>query len=310
MQRLLDILQVTSWIEVPLVLMDMVIVYYIIYRVLLLIRGTRAAQMLLGLLALLLLFFMSAPAAIDLRMTNWLLDKIIVNLFIIVIILFQDDIRRALTQAGVQTRVFSLNRRLAEASVLEEVIKAATMLSERQIGALIAVEREASLAEWAEEAPPVNADVTKELLFSIFLPEHRNPLHDGAALVQSGRITVAGAVLPLTNDTQVDKSLGTRHRAAIGLSEVTDAAVVVVSEETAQISLAHKGVLKRNLEVTQLREELQNVFRSSPEHERQRDATPLLDLFARLTPKRAASSAPDDDDEDGGDGRAPATGTS
>lgn len=262
MNNLFDIFQVSSWRELPLVLLDVAIAYYIIYRILLLIKGTRAAQMLLGLVLVILFFFVSGRNLLDLRITNWFLDKFIANFIIIIVIIFQDDIRRALAQAGSRTSVFSPQRALQESYVIEEVIKASTMLSKRQIGALIVLEREADLRAFIEEGIRLDSDVSKDLLFSVFLPEHQNPLHDGAVIIQKNRISAAGCVLPLTQNPRVEKSFGTRHRAAIGLSEDYDAAVVVVSEETGIVSVAWRGELYRDLEATELRELLQSIFRA------------------------------------------------
>ena len=185
MERVLDILQVSGWSQIPWVIFDLAIVYYIIYRILLLIRGTRAAQIVLGLILVIFFFFVSAPTLLDLRITNWFLDKFIANFIIIVVIIFQSDIRRALAQAGNQTRFFSTRRSLQEASDLEEVIKAATLLSQESIGALIAIERSALLNSYIEDGIQLDAIVSKDLLYSIFLTEHQNPLHDGAAIIQN-----------------------------------------------------------------------------------------------------------------------------
>lgn len=259
MDLLLDILQVSSWREVPLVVLDLSLIYYALYRALLLIKGTRAAQMLLGLILVIVFFFISDRRYFDLRITNWFLEKFIANFIIVAVIIFQNDIRRALAQAG-NTQLFSTQRSIQESSVLEEVIKAAVMLSQRKIGALMAIEREADLQEFVEDGIQLDAAVSKDLLFSLFLPEHQNPLHDGAAIIQRGRLSAAGCFLPLTNNTRVEKTLGTRHRAGIGLAEDTDAAVVIVSEETGTISIAYRGELHRELEATTMRALLQQIF--------------------------------------------------
>lgn len=281
---LLDILQVASWREVPLVLLDLVLIYYALYRALLLIKGTRAAQMLLGLMLVILFFFVSDRRYFDLRITNWFLEKFIANFIIVAVIIFQHDIRRALAQAG-NTQLFSTSRSIEDASVLEEVIKAAVMLSQRKIGALIAIEREAALQEFVEDGIPLDAAVSKDLLFSLFLPEHQNPLHDGAAIIQRGRLAAAGCFLPLTNNTRVEKTLGTRHRAGIGLAEDTDAAVVIVSEETGTISIAHKGELFRELEATSMRELLQRIFANRAAAEQPRSG--FREFFRRRTGAQA-----------------------
>lgn len=259
METLFDILQVSSWREVPLVVLDLAIAYYIVYRVLLLIKGTRAAQMLLGLMLVIVFFFVSSQSYLNLRITNWFLDKFIANFIIIIVIIFQSDIRRALAQAG-STSWLSASRSYQESFVLEEIITASVMLSKRSLGALIAIEREADLSHYAQDAILIDADITKDLLFSIFLPEHQNPLHDGAVIVQKGRIAAAGCKFPLTNNPRVEKSLGTRHRAGIGLSEEYDVVVVICSEETGMISIAYKGELYRGLEATEMRELLQSLF--------------------------------------------------
>lgn len=279
MNALFDILQISSWREAPLVLLDLAIVYYIVYRILLLIKGTRAAQMLLGLMIVIVSFFVSGRGSLDLRITHWFLDKFIANFIIVIVIIFQHDIRRALAQAG-STPWLSSSRSYQEASVLEEVIKACVMLSSRQIGLLVAIEREADLGHIIADSIKLDAEVSKDLLFTMFLPEHQNPLHDGAAIIQKGRIAAAGCFLPLTNNPNVEKTFGTRHRAAIGLSEDTDAAVAIVSEETGIISVAYRGELYRDLEATELRELLQSIFLSRPGSGSKRDG--LREVVARL----------------------------
>ena len=291
MNTILDILQVLSWREVPLVLLDLAIVYYIIYRILLLIKGTRAAQMLLGLLLIIVFFFLSGQGILDLKITNWFLDKFISNFIIIIVIIFQNDIRRALAQAGNRTSLFAKTASIQEAYVLEEIIKASSMLSARQLGALMAIEREATLNHLIEDGIQLDASVSKDLLFSLFLPEHQNPLHDGAVIVQNGRISAAGCFLPLTNNPRVEKTFGTRHRAGIGLSEDFDAAVVIVSEESGAISIAYKGELYRDLEITEMRELLQNIFRTKAQG---REAESLFDIFAQLRTRGKASGISDD----------------
>ncbi|MFW5967793.1 MAG: diadenylate cyclase CdaA, partial [Persicimonas sp.] len=205
------------------------------------------------------------------------IERFIANFIIIVVIIFQHDIRRALAQFG-RTSLLSGSRAFEETQVLEEVIKASTMMSTRKIGALMAIEREADLTHFTEEGIKVDSVVSKDLLFSIFVPEHQNPLHDGAAIIQKGRVTAAGCFLPLTNNPQVEKALGTRHRAAIGLTEDTDAAVVVVSEETGIISVSYQGELYRDLDANEMRDLLQRIF--SAEHF-SADAARLAEEFRR-----------------------------
>ncbi len=254
-----DILHWKDGKDIIVAVMDFVIVYFVVYRLLLLIKGTRAVQVLMGLTVVIGMFFVSKNDVMTLTTTHWLIDKFIVNFIIILVILFQTDVRRALAQFG-RTQWLTNARSIEEAPVLEEVIKASAMLSQRRIGGLIAIERNAQLDEITEEGIRIDATVSKDLLFSLFLPEHQNPLHDGAAVIQKGRISAAGCFLPLTNSPKVEKTLGTRHRAAIGLSEDTDAAVIVVSEETGTISVAYREELYRDLDANTMRDLLQRIF--------------------------------------------------
>lgn len=263
MEAIFDILRIEGWAEALLVLLDMTIVYFVIYRILLLIKGTRAIQMLFGLVLILLFFFLSQDGYLNLSTTHWFLEKFIANFIIIIVIIFQRDIRRALAEVG-RTSIFSGARAFEDTQVIEEIIKASTMLSSRKIGALIAIEREADLTHFTEEGIEVGGTVSKDLLFSLFLPEHQNPLHDGAVIIQKGRVAAAGCFLPLTNNPAIEKTLGTRHRAAIGLSEETDAAVVTVSEETGTVSVAFDGELYRDLEPAGMRDLLQKLYSGQP----------------------------------------------
>ncbi len=263
METILEIFRIDGWTDLLLVLLDMAIVYFVIYRLLLLIKGTRAIQMLFGLVLILIFFFLSQDGYLNLSTTHWFIEKFIANFIIIIVIIFQRDIRRALAEVG-QTSLFSGARGFEDTQVIEEIIKASTMLSSRKIGALIAIEREADLTHFTEEGIEVGGTVSKDLLFSLFLPEHQNPLHDGAVIIQKGHIAAAGCFLPLTNNPAVEKTLGTRHRAAIGLSEETDAAVVIVSEETGTASVAFDGDLYRDLEPAQMRDLLQKLYSGQP----------------------------------------------
>ncbi len=296
MEPLLEIFRIESAWQALLVFLDLAIVYYIVYRVLLLIKGTRALQMLFGLIFILVFFYLSQEDYLHLRTTHWVIDLFMANLIIIVVIIFQEDIRRALAQFG-RTPMMG-GRAYEETSVLEEVIKACVMLSNRKLGALIAIEREADLSHYVEEGIGVDAVATKDMLFTIFLPEHQNPLHDGAVIVRKGRIAAAGSFLPLTINPRVEKSLGTRHRAAIGLTEDTDAAVAVVSEETGKISVAHDGELYSDLDANEMRAFLQRIY--SSRHLRRRRGN-LLERFRSEIGAATGTADGDssDDDDDG-----------
>ncbi|QED26566.1 TIGR00159 family protein [Microvenator marinus] len=257
---------------------DFALVFFVIYKILHLIKGTRALQILGGLTLMVVMYFISKNSLITLETTHWFIDKFIANIFLIAVVIFQDDIRRALARFGKRTSVsfFSSNRAIEEASVLEEVIKACSQLQQQKLGALIAVERIANLDEITEDGVKLDAAVTKDLLFSLFIPDRQNPLHDGAVVIQKGRISAAGCFLPLTNLPNLEKSMGTRHRAALGLSGVTDAAICIVSEESGHISIAHRDQLYRDLDTNEMRDLLQRIF--SPEG---RNDESLVERFRR-----------------------------
>lgn len=263
--------QAPDWTSLFFVVVDLTIVYYIIYQVLLLIKGTRAVQMLIGLLAIIIVFFVSKPDLFNLPTLNWLLDSFLSSLFLIIIVIFQDDIRRVLSQVGQPWDLSKLTSRAEENQNLEEIIKAAANLSKEQIGALIVVQRDADLQSYIEKGATIlDAQLSAELLVSLFVTRvngHNNPLHDKAVVVRGDRVLAAGVVLPLTQKTSLDRTLGrnpgTRHRAAIGMSEETDAAIVVVSEETGNISVAFERAIERQKDLDMLRETLQAIFNRS-----------------------------------------------
>ncbi len=241
-----------GWVSVVI---DFIIVYYLIYISLLLVRGTRTVPMALGLLLLIVVYLVSK--AVGLVTTFMLLDQFMSVVVIFTLIIFQDDIRRALVRVG-KLAWFS---KAKETAVLEEVIRAASSMAEKNIGALIVFEREASLNEFIiEQGTKIEAAVTKELLYSIFIPRMENPLHDGAAIIKNYQIREAGAFLPLSSNPKIEKTLGTRHRAAIGITEETDAVAVVVSEERGAVSLCYGGKLNKDLDVSMLRKALMGLF--------------------------------------------------
>jgi uncharacterized protein (TIGR00159 family) len=233
---------------------DIAIVAFGIYWLLLLIRGTRAVQILVGLM--LLAGASLASRAFELGTLQWILDNFLSSAVLIIIVLFQADIRRALARVG--RGVFPAVSRREESQILEEVVRAAQSLAELGAGALIVLERETRLDDLVEAGVAVDAAVTKDLLNAIFMPS--SPLHDGAVVIQAGRIAWAGCVLPLTLREGLPDGLGTRHRAAIGITEESDAVVVVVSEETSTISVVFGGELIRDLDGPRLRELLREIL--------------------------------------------------
>jgi diadenylate cyclase len=233
-------------------LLDIAVVAFIIYEFLKLIRGTRAAQMVVGSLLLVALFYVSRLA--PLQTVNWMIRNMLVYVAFAAIVIFQSDIRRALAHFGQAPFFRYFNRTEAASETIEELVVAATMLSSQRIGAIIAVEREIGLRNYIESGIPIDATLTYDLIVTIFQPGA--PLHDGAVIIQEGRIAAAACFLPLTVNPRVSRELGTRHRAAIGLTEENDAVAIVVSEERGQIALAMNGRIDRALSPEQLRERL------------------------------------------------------
>ena len=229
-------------------LLEIVIVAFLLYRVLLVLQRTRAMQIMLGLG--LLAFLYGASRLLDLILIRTILETAFQYGAIAALVVFQPELRVALARLG-QSRMIRAFQRLEGSRVAEELLEAVERLSRARHGAIIAIEQEVALGEYAETGSRVDARVSAEMLTTIFTPY--SPLHDGAVLVSGDQIRAAGAILPLTQSTVKDRSLGTRHRAALGLCEETDAIVVVVSEETAQVSVARLGRLERDVSPDRLR---------------------------------------------------------
>jgi diadenylate cyclase len=236
-------------------ILDIAIVSILIYEFLKLIRGTRAAQMAAGSLIIVGLFYVSRLA--PLQTVNWMIRNMLVYVAFAAIVIFQSDIRRALAHFGQAPFFRYFNRQEADAETIEELVVAATMLAGQRIGAIVAVEREIGLRNYIESGIPLDATLTYDLLVTIFQPT--SPLHDGAVIVQEGRLAAAACFLPLTVNPRLSRELGTRHRAAIGLTEEGDAVALVVSEETGKISLAMNGRIDRELSPDELRARLRTL---------------------------------------------------
>ena len=228
--------------------LDILFVALIVYYILKIIEGTRAAQILFGLGLLVLLYLVSQTTG--LFTVNWLLGHFLGSIILIGVILFQNDIRKALANIGKRPLLFSLGKGHSEEETIDEIVKSASFLSSRNIGALIAIERNNSLEDFVEIGMRLNALISRELIISIFNPS--SPLHDGGIIIRENQILSAGSFFPLDTDPDLERDLGTRHRAAIGLSAETDAVVVIVSEETGVISVAVQGDIIRNLDATSL----------------------------------------------------------
>jgi diadenylate cyclase len=237
-------------------LLDIAVVAIIIYEFLKLIRGTRAVQMAVGSLFIVALFYVSQLA--PLQTLNWIIRNVLVYVAFAAIVIFQSDIRRALAHLGQAPFFRYFTRPESDDENVEEIVVAATILAQQRIGGIVAVEREIGLRNYIESGIPVDATLTYDLLVTIFRPG--SPLHDGAVVLQEGRIAAAACFLPLTVNPRLSRDLGTRHRAAIGLTEESDAAAVVVSEETGQISVALDGEIERNLTPDDLRGRLHDLL--------------------------------------------------
>jgi len=236
---------------------DVLVVAYLFYRVLLMIRGTRAAQMIAGIVIIVVAYL--ASTRFELGTLGWLLDNFLQYFIILIIVVFQDDIRRGLMRMG--RRMFMARRMREEFYLVEEVVRAVERMARLRVGALVVFERMASTDEFIQPGTVLDAKVSRELLWSVFRVDAENPVHDGAVIIRNLRVYQAGALLPLTQNAGVERRLGTRHRAAIGITEETDAVVVVVSEERGTISLCHQGKIVQNVDADSLRSSLLDLFR-------------------------------------------------
>lgn len=287
MLGIIDIFPGVSLRELLVGAFDVLIVAFLIYQVLLIIKDTRAFQVLIGLLLVALIWAVSEP--LQLYTLNWILHQFLAPLVLIIVILFQDDIRRGLARVGKSSFLTGL-RKAQEAEFLGQLVKATVRLSKKKIGALIVLEREVRLKHWLDSGILIDAKVTQEMITSVFLPT--SPIHDGALVIRSGRLLAAGVILPLTQDPRVSRALGTRHRAALGVTELTDAIVIVVSEEDGSISVVEAGRIERDLDAEGLRRSLEQAFRADleePEEEAPpRPQVPAIPLGERPTDERKA----------------------
>ena len=237
---------------------DILVVTYVVYRALLVARGTRAMQMGTGLGVVLLVYVVSKWA--NLTTLFYLLSALLASLPLIVVVIFQNDIRRGLMRVGARAFLGGMTRQ-QESKAIDEVVAAATELARHRGGALVAFEQEANLDEFVVgQGTPLDAAVQRDLLVSLFLPDSLNKLHDGAVVIRNLRLAKAGVFFPMPDTKLLDKSLGSRHRAALGITEETDAVVVVVSEERGSISFCFNGNIVTNLDGASLRQALLGLF--------------------------------------------------
>ena len=242
--------------------LDLLIVAFVVYRIFLLIRGTRAVQLIKGLIVLVVAMVVSDW--INFNTVNWLLRQAVTALIVALPVVFQPELRRALEKLGggkfLARNVFMLAEE-EKNTMIREVVRSVQMLAKNSIGALIVLERGTGLEEYIDTGTKIDGEISAELLVNIFIP--KTPLHDGAVVVRGDRILAAACVLPLDESPHVNKALGTRHRAGLGISEQSDAVAVIVSEETGVISLATEGELLRYLDDTTLAEHLNKALGAS-----------------------------------------------
>ena len=234
--------------------LDIAILWFVAYQALLLVRGTRALQTMLGLLGAGLLY--ASAQQFELYATHWLLEKLFGTFVLAMLILFSGDIKRGLAGAG--GRMFRGFSRSGDPTAFEDIIRASFLMASRRIGALIAIEREATLAEYADTGNRLDARLSEALLLAVFHPT--SPLHDGAVVVERGRVVAAKVFLPLSLSKDISRFVGTRHRAAIGLTEETDAVVIVVSEERGTVGVAIAGEVRPANDPNELRQRLLEAF--------------------------------------------------
>ncbi len=239
-------------------IIDIIIIAFIFYKIYTMISFTRAIQLLKGIGLILLIFPISN--FLNLRMVNFLLRNLVTLGALALVVIFQPELRRALEYMGrskMGLKIFGSNTEERTFHV-EEIVEAVSKLSKKRIGALIVIENETGLNDIIETGTTLNAKITSELLQNIFMP--KSPLHDGATIIRHNEIVAAGCLLPLSSDRSVSNELGTRHRAALGMSSQSDAIIIVVSEETGVISLACNGNLNRFIEISTLQEKIEEYY--------------------------------------------------
>jgi len=251
--QLLTLYKAINWQSI----VDIAVVAVIIYQLLMLIKGTRAVQLIKGLFVLLVVSVLAKQ--IELTTLSWMLDKVWTMLLVALPVVFQPELRRALEQLG-RGKFITMHSASTGPEeykkLIEELVRCTQILSQSRIGALIVIEKQTGIQEFVDTGIKIDGVVSSEFLVNIFIP--KSPLHDGAIIIRGDRVAAAGCFLPLTQDNRLQKDLGTRHRAALGLSEVSDALIIIVSEETGVISTAKNSQLTRFLDEKGLRDLLKN----------------------------------------------------
>ncbi|WP_174735110.1 diadenylate cyclase CdaA [Mesobacillus harenae] len=237
-------------------IVDILLVWFVIYKLIAIVRGTKAVQLLKGIFVILITKFISD--SFELNTLSWMMEQAMIWGVLAIIIIFQPELRRALEQLG-RGRLFArtaFQEEDEEDKTVQAIMKATDYMAKRRIGALISVERETGMSEYIETGIQLHSKISAELLINIFIPN--TPLHDGAVIIQKNQVAAAACYLPLSESPFISKELGTRHRAALGISEVTDSITIIVSEETGNISLTKNGELHRDLNQESFRDLLIN----------------------------------------------------
>ena len=237
-------------------IIDILVVSFIIYKTFLLIKGTRAIQLILGLI--IIIFIFSLAEKIGLFTVGWIFNNFVGSIIFVIVVIFQNDIRRLLIALG-RSPFFKKITYVQETLFYDELVNACVVMAKRKTGALIVIEREVGLEEFMEVGVRLDAEVNTELIVSMF--QTATPLHDGAVIIREGRIKAAGCVLPLSINDELDKQFGTRHRAGLGITEVTDAISIIVSEEKGFVSYAYKGEIAVEVGAENLKKALKEFLR-------------------------------------------------
>jgi len=229
-------------------ILEILILWFVIYKIFLFLKGTKAVYLLRGIVILVIAFFVFQKA--DLYVLSWLLTKFFAFFLILIVIIFQPELREGLIRLG-KRHIFYIEPKQEEIGrLIRAIVSATSIMSKKSIGALMAIKREIGLKNYIESGVMLNADITSEILQNIFFPG--TPLHDGGVIIDGTKIIAAGCLFPLTDNPDLERAMGMRHRAAVGLSESSDAVVIVVSEERGSISLAINGQLTKNLSPSDL----------------------------------------------------------
>lgn len=256
-------------------LLDILVVWFVIYELIVLLRGTKAVQLFRGIIVIAIVKFLSVIIGLD--TVSWIMDQVINWAVIAMVIIFQPEIRRGLEHLGRGSMFVRKHQNEDEERMIAELDKAIQYMAKRRIGALMSIKMDTGLEDYIETGIALDADISGELLINIFIPN--TPLHDGAVIIQDNQIKVAAAYLPLSESNLIPKELGTRHRAAVGISEVTDALTIVISEETGEVSITKDNELMRGM----TRENYLRYFRQvliTPEDQTRQNA--IQNWFGRI----------------------------